>query len=189
MKLQKAAHASGFARIIRYAVGRQPELAEPYVQKKNREKASEVEDVFFDGNRPAERGSADTQSRPGVGIVEEPLGENEVEQAAQRDEDEKGPPESAPRNFQFLAGQKPSCDEGDGEDEKQKAHGVAVRRGSLVDRNERDWGVDSLQRDGRRNHNHRKHGDDNPGTDGRAGESVRLGCGHERPPILGDSAS
>jgi hypothetical protein len=38
MKLQKAAHLPGFARVIGHIVSGQPELAEPYVQKKNCEK-------------------------------------------------------------------------------------------------------------------------------------------------------
>src|SRR5580700_7355989 len=144
MKLQQAAHAPGFARVVRHVVGRQPELAEPYVQKKNCEKASQIESVLFDGNRPAERWSADAQGRSNVGIVEEPLCEDEIEQAAQRDENDDGPPESALRDFQFLAGQEPSRNDRDGEDEQQKAEGVTVRRGVLVDWHERGRGVDSV---------------------------------------------
>src|ERR1700678_2000004 len=82
MKLQKAAHLSGFAGIIDHVVGRQPELAEPYIEKENRKKTRAVENIFFGGNRPAERGSGDAESRSTIGIVEDPLRKNDVEQAA-----------------------------------------------------------------------------------------------------------
>src|SRR5579864_8542676 len=99
MKLQQATHPPGFARVIKHVVRRQPVLAEPYVQKKNSEKASQVERVLFDWNGPAERWRANAQGRSNVGIVEEPLCEHEIEQAAERDENNEGPPESALRDF------------------------------------------------------------------------------------------
>jgi len=82
MKLHEAAHLPGFARVIRLVVSGQPELAEPYVQKKHCEKAGQIEDILFDGNGPAERRSADAQGRSNVGIAEKPLCKNEVEQEA-----------------------------------------------------------------------------------------------------------
>jgi hypothetical protein len=61
MKLQKAAYLSRFAQIVRHVVSRQPKLAEPHVQKKNCEKAGQVEHVLFDWHRSAERGSRNAQ--------------------------------------------------------------------------------------------------------------------------------
>jgi hypothetical protein len=90
--------------------------------------------------------------------------------------------QKAPRNVQSLAGQEPSCDERDGKDEKQKAKSVAVRCGILLDRHQRRGGVDGLQRNGRGNNDHRQHGNDNPGADTGAGESVRAGSGHKKWP-------
>src|ERR1039458_4058816 len=111
MKLQKAAHLSGFARVIRHVVGRQPELAQPDVQEQIGQKTSEIKNVLFDGNALAERERLDAQGCARVLIVEEPLGEDEVEHAAQRDQNGQGPPEGALRDVQSLARQEPYFDE------------------------------------------------------------------------------
>jgi hypothetical protein len=61
MELQKAAYVSRLAGIVRHVVSGQPKLAEPHVQKKNCEKAGQVEDVLFDRHRSAERGRRNAQ--------------------------------------------------------------------------------------------------------------------------------
>src|SRR5271170_7682547 len=103
MKLQQANHFPGFARVINHVVGRQPELAKPNIQKKDCEKASEIEDIFFQRNPAAKRGSKNAQGCAAVGIVEEPLSENKIEEETQRDKKSEGPKESTPRDVQSLA--------------------------------------------------------------------------------------
>ena len=123
------------------------------------------------------------QRRSTVGIIEEPLRENEVEQEAQRDENGEGPPESAPWNVQPLAGQEPSCDQRDGENEQQKAKSVATWCGVLIDWRQGGGDVDGVQRDGRGKNKHRQHSNDDCGAGSRARESVRSGSGHGQPPV------
>ena len=87
MKLQQAANLLSFARIVNHVVGRQPEFSQPNIEKKNRKKAGEIENVLFHRNRPAQRRSMNTQGCAMVGIVEEPLRENKIEQESQRNQD------------------------------------------------------------------------------------------------------
>src|SRR5208282_4903083 len=84
MKLQQPAHLFRFARVVNDVVGCQPEFAQPNIKKKNSEKAGEIENILFNRNRPAQRGSIKTQGCATVRITEEPLGENKIEQATQR---------------------------------------------------------------------------------------------------------
>jgi hypothetical protein len=60
MKLEKPAHFSGFGRVVGHVIRRQPKLAEPHVQKKNREKAGQIESVLLNGDPFAECGSGAT---------------------------------------------------------------------------------------------------------------------------------
>src|SRR5580698_1419173 len=110
MKSQQATHLSRFAGVVNDVVGGQPELPKPDVQKKDREEAREIENVLFHRNGPAKRWSKNTQGCANVGIVKEPLGENEIEQTAQGDQNTQGPIESAPRDVQSLARQEPATD-------------------------------------------------------------------------------
>src|ERR1700678_1350542 len=97
MKSQQATHLSSLARVVNHVVGSQPELPKPDIQKKNCEEASEIENVLLHRNRPAQRRGTNTQGCTNVGIVKEPLRENEIEQATQGGENTRGPIESAPR--------------------------------------------------------------------------------------------
>ena len=127
MKLQQANHLLRLAGVVNCVVGRQPELSQPHVQKKNGEKASEIEDVLFNRDGPAERRSMDTQGCAMVGILEEPLGEDEIEYATQRDKNGEGPTECAPRDVQFLPRYEPDADDSAWDDEEQQAKRVPMR--------------------------------------------------------------
>src|ERR1700688_2775064 len=183
MKLEKAAHLPGLAGIINHVVCVEQKPAEPYIEKKIGEKSRQIEDVLFDRNWLAERESMDAESGAVIWVAEEPLRENQVEPEAERNQNGEGPPESALRNVLPFAGQEPSCDDHDWDDEQQKAHRVAMRRGALVDGNQWHGSVHRMQRENRRNNDHRQHRDHNSGADRGAGKSVRAGCGHERPPV------
>ena len=123
--------------VVNDVVGRQPEFAQPNVEKKNGEEASEIENVFFQGHCPAERGSRIFPgSRRGLDS-RRTTAQNKIEQAPQGDKDGQGPIKSALRDVQSLAGQEPSGDQRAGNDKEQKAEGVPVRGGVLVDRHER----------------------------------------------------
>src|ERR1700733_16078448 len=137
MKVQKAVHRLGFTGVVDDVVSGHPELAQPDIEKKNRKKASQIENVLFEWDWPAECGCGDSQGGADVLIIEEPLCENKIEQASERYENGQRPPEGALRNVQPLTRQEPSGDECDGNDEQQKANGIAMRCRALVERNGR----------------------------------------------------
>src|SRR5258708_329563 len=118
MKLQQPAHLLSFPGIVSDVVGSHPELADLLLYVWLGEKSSEIKNVFLDGNRFAEREGVDSQRRSSVGIVKEPLREDQVQHASQRNQNCNRPPERPPRNVQSLAGQEPHRDDDDGDDEK-----------------------------------------------------------------------
>lgn len=67
MELQKAARLSGFATVVRYVVGGQPELAEPYVQKKNCEKTSQIKKYSSSGTGLPSAGAGMPTVAPALG--------------------------------------------------------------------------------------------------------------------------
>src|ERR1700683_1343931 len=137
MKVQKAAHRLGFTGGVDDVVRGSPEFAQPDIEKKNRKKAAQIENVLFEWDGPTECGCGDAQGSADVRIIEEPLCENKIELASQRYENGQVPPKGALRNVQPLTRQEPSGDECDGNDEQQKANGIAMRCRALVERNGR----------------------------------------------------
>src|SRR5580693_3935365 len=87
------------------------------LEKKNRKKASQIENVLFEWDWPTECGCGDAQGGADVRIIEEPLCEDKIEQASQRYENAHRPPEGALGNAQSLTRQEPNGDKCDGNDE------------------------------------------------------------------------
>src|SRR6202050_333893 len=137
VKVQKAAHRLGFTGVVDDVVRGDPEFAQPDIEKKYRKKAALIENVIFDWGWPSDWRCGDAQGSADVRIIEEPLCENKIEQASERYENGQRPPEGALRNVQPLTRQEPSGDECDGNDEQQKANGIAMRCRALVERNGR----------------------------------------------------
>src|ERR1700733_5605000 len=117
MKAQQPPHLSRLARIILNVICRYPELAQPNVQQKVGEKASQIENILFHRNRSAKCKCLKAKGRTLVGVAEKPPSEEQIERKSQRNQNRDGAPESALRNVQSLAGQQPSRDQCEGNNE------------------------------------------------------------------------
>src|SRR6267142_320529 len=107
MKLKKLGQSTSFPGIVRHGISGKPVLAQPDIEQKNQHKAGQIKNILLDRNRMAERRCLYAQRGLGIRKVEEPLRKDDVEEPSNGNKNGDGPPESALRDIQTFARQKP----------------------------------------------------------------------------------
>src|SRR5216684_1853038 len=162
MKLHQTWDVLCLSAVVRYVVRFQPVFVEPNINKQDRDKAGEVEEILFDRSATSQGRRFDSQSRPRIGKNKKPTGEKEIESKSQGYQNRNRLPERSSWDLYPFVRQKPVCDNHNRNDEEEKTPGVAVWGWVWVRDLERAWKPYRKQSDRCGNCYHRQHGKHDP---------------------------
>src|SRR5215470_2977755 len=122
MQPQKAIEIDAVAVIIWNRIGQKPVFIKPDVKQQHCKKTCEIEDIFFERHTSTQCRSLNIQGGQRIWENEKVVCEKEIQRRSKRKEESNRPPECFSRDLNSLLRNKPECDNGNGENEKQQAY-------------------------------------------------------------------